>query len=88
MSPLRARRVVRGGLGEILAAEKYDLQLRLPKTDIVDVFDAIDSSGRNVRIRCDLLDTTAIHKDATGGILLARIFHAMHEISGLRPEKL
>lgn len=62
--------VLVGGLGEILAAEKYDLELRPPKTDIVDVFDAIDSSGRNIRIRCDLTDTTAIHQDATGGMLL------------------
>lgn len=62
--------VLVGGLGEILAAEKYDLELRPPKTDIVDVFDAVDSAGRNIRIRCDLTDTTAIHKDATGGMLL------------------
>ena len=62
--------VLVGGLGEILAAEKYDLELRPPKTDIMDVFDAIDSSGRNIRIRCDLTDTTAVHQDATGGMLL------------------
>ena len=67
LTPLQ---VLVGGLGEILAAEKYDLELREPKTDIVDVFDAIDSSGRNIRIRCDLTDSTAIHKDATGGLLL------------------
>ena len=63
--------VLVGGLGEILAAEKYDLELRPPKKDIVDVFDAVDSAGRNIRIRCDLTDTTTIHKDATGGMLLA-----------------
>jgi len=62
--------VLVGGLGEILAAEKYDLVLREPKTDIVHVFDASDSSGRNIRVRCDLTDTTTIHKDATGGMLL------------------
>ncbi|MFM6127676.1 MAG: DUF6998 domain-containing protein [Sphaerospermopsis kisseleviana] len=62
--------VLVGGLGEILAAEKYDLELQPPKTDIVHVFDAVDSSGRNIRIRCDLTDSTAIHKDATGGLLL------------------
>lgn len=61
--------VLVGGLGEILAAEKYDLELLPPKTDIADVFDAIDSQGRGIRIRCDLTDTAAIHKDATGGLL-------------------
>ena len=62
--------VLAGGLGEILAAEKYDLELRPPKKDIVDVFDAVDSAGRNIRIRCDLTDRTTSHKDATGGMLL------------------
>jgi len=62
--------VLVGGLGEILAAEKYDLELRPPKKDIVDVFDAVDSAGHSIRIRCDLSDTTTIHKDATGGMLL------------------
>lgn len=62
--------VLVGGLGEILAAEKYVLELLPPKADIADVFDAIDSQGRGIRIRCDLADAAAIHKDATGGMLL------------------
>lgn len=60
--------VLVGTLGEVLAAEKYDLDLLPPKTE---AFDAKDCLGRKVQIRCNQRNTTPIKKGATKGMFLA-----------------
>ena len=59
--------VLVGALGEVLAEEKYDLDLLPPKTG---TFDAIDCEGRKVQIRCNQQNTTPIKKAAPGQMLL------------------
>ena len=59
--------VLVGALGEVLAEEKYDLDLLPPKTGS---FDAIDCEGRKVQIRCNQQNTTPIKKAAPGQMLL------------------
>ena len=60
--------VLVGALGEVLAEEKYDLDLLPPKTG---TFDAIDCEGRKVQIRCNQQNTTPIKRGATKGMFLA-----------------
>ena len=60
--------VLVGALGEVLAEEKYDLDLLPPKTG---AFDAIDCEGRKVQIRCNQQNTTPIKRCATKGMFLA-----------------
>ena len=60
--------VLVGTLGEVLAEEKYDLELLPPKTKD---FDAVDCRGREVQIRCNQRNTTPIKNGATKGMLLA-----------------
>ena len=60
--------VLVGTLGEVLAEEKYDLDLLPPKTKD---FDAKDCRGREVQIRCNQRSTTPIRKGATKGMFLA-----------------
>ena len=57
-----------GTLGEVLAEEKYDLELLPPKTKD---FDAVDCRGREVQIRCNQRNTTPIKRGATKGMFLA-----------------
>jgi hypothetical protein len=57
-----------GTLGEVLAAEKYTLDLLPPKTK---AFDAEDRQGRKVQIRCNQRSTAPIKKGATKGMFLA-----------------
>ena len=57
-----------GTLGEVLAEEKYDLELLPPKTK---AFDATDCRGRKVQVRCNLGSTAPIKKGATKGMFLA-----------------
>ena len=59
--------VLVGALGEILAEEKYDLKLLPPKAQ---AFEAVDSLGRNVLIRCNQRNSTSIKKAAPGQMLL------------------
>ncbi len=61
-----------GTLGEVLAEEKYALDLLPPKTQ---AFDAKDCLGRKVQIRCNQRNTTPIRKGATKGMLLALKLH-------------
>jgi hypothetical protein len=60
--------VLVGALGEVLAEEKYDLDLLPPKTGALD---AIDCEGRKVQIRCNQQNTTPIKRSATRGMFLA-----------------
>ena len=60
--------VLVGALGEILAEEKYDLKLLPPKAQ---AFEAVDSLGRNVLIRCNQRNSTSIKKAARAQMLLA-----------------
>jgi hypothetical protein len=60
--------VLVGALGEVLAEEKYDLDLLPPKTGTLD---AIDCEGRKVQIRCNQQNTAPIKKGATKGMFLA-----------------
>ena len=60
--------VLVGTLGEVLAEEKYDLELLPPKTKD---FDAVDCEGRKVQIRCNQQNTTPIKRGATKGMFLA-----------------
>ena len=60
--------VLVGTLGEVLAEEKYDLDLLPPKTE---AFDATDRRGRKVQIHCNQRNTTPLKKGATKGMLLA-----------------
>ena len=55
-------------LGEVLAEEKYDIKLLPPKTQ---GFEAVDSLGRKVLIRCNQRNSTSIKKAARGQMLLA-----------------
>lgn len=57
-----------GTLGEVLAEEKYDLDLLPPKTKD---FDATDCRCRKVQIHCNQRNTTPINKSATKGMFLA-----------------
>jgi len=59
--------VLVGALGEVLAEEKYDLELLPPKAQ---PFEAVDSLGRNVLIRCNQRNSTSIKKAARGQMLL------------------
>jgi hypothetical protein len=60
--------VLVGTLGEVLAEEKYALDLLPPKTE---AFDAKDWLGRKVQIRCNQGNTAPIKKGATKGMFLA-----------------
>lgn len=60
--------VLVGTLGEVLAEEKYDLELLPPKTKD---FDAVDCRGREVQIRCNQQNPTPIKRGATKGMFLA-----------------
>ena len=60
--------VLVGTLGEVLAEEKYDLELLPPKTE---AFDATDCRRRKVQIRCNQGNTTPIKKGATRAMFLA-----------------
>ena len=55
-------------LGEVLAEEKYDLELLPPKTK---AFDATDCRGRKVQIRCNQRNTAPIKRGVTRGMFLA-----------------
>jgi hypothetical protein len=57
-----------GTLGEVLAEEKYELDLLPPKTKD---FDAKDCRGRRVQIRCNQRNTTPIKKGAKKDMILA-----------------
>ncbi len=57
-----------GTLGEVLAEEKYDLELLPPKTK---AFDATDCRGRKVQIRCNQRNTAPLKRGATKGMFLA-----------------
>ena len=59
--------VLVGALGEVLAEEKYDLELLPPKAQ---PFEAVDSLGRNVLIRCNQRNSTSIKKAAPWQMLL------------------
>jgi len=59
--------VLVGTLGEVLAEEKYDLELLPPKTQ---AFDAVDSRGRKVDIRCSQGNSALIKKNSARGVLL------------------
>ena len=50
-----------------MAEEKYDLKLLPPKAQ---AFEAVDSLGRNVLIRCNQRNSTSIKKAAPGQMLL------------------
>jgi len=60
--------VLVGTLGEVLAEEKYDLELLPPK---MQAFDALDCFGRKVQIRCNQRNATPIKKGPAGSMLLA-----------------
>ena len=60
--------VLVGTLAEVLAEEKYDLDLLPPRTE---AFDATDCRGRKVQIRCNQRNTTPIKKGATKDMFLA-----------------
>lgn len=64
--------VLVGTLGEVLAEEKYALNLLPPKTE---AFDAKDCLDRKVQIRCNQRNTTPIKKGATKGMFLALKLH-------------
>lgn len=55
-------------LGEVLAEEKYDLKLLPPKSQ---GFEAVDSLGRKVLIRCNQRNSTSVKKTARAQMLLA-----------------
>ena len=59
--------VLVGALGEVLAEQKYDLELLPPKTQ---AFDAVDGKGRKVEIRCSQGNSAMIKKGSAGGVLL------------------
>lgn len=61
-----------GTLGEVLAEEKYDLELLPPKTK---AFDATDCRGRKVQIRCNQRNTAPIKKGSTKEMFLALKLH-------------
>jgi len=60
--------VLVGALGEVLAEEKYDLELLPPKAQ---AFEVVDCLGRNVLIRCSQRNSTPIKRGATKGMFLA-----------------
>lgn len=60
--------VLVGTLGEVLAEEQYELELLPPKAQ---AFDAVDSLGRKVLIRCNQQKSTPIKKSERAQILLA-----------------
>ena len=60
--------VLVASLGEVLAEEKYDLELLPPKEQ---AFEAVDCLGRKVLIRCSQRNSTSIKKTARAQMLLA-----------------
>lgn len=60
--------VLVASLGEVLAEEKYDLELLPPKEQ---AFEAVDCLGRKVLIRCSQRNSTSIKKAARAQMLLA-----------------
>ena len=60
--------VLVASLGEVLAEEKYDLELLPPKAQ---AFEAVDCLGRKVLIRCSQRNSTSIKKAARAQMLLA-----------------
>ena len=59
--------VLVASLGEVLAEEKYDLELLPPK----EAFEAVDCLGRKVLIRCSQRNSTSVKKTARAQMLLA-----------------
>lgn len=60
--------VLVASLGEVLAEEKYNLELLPPKEQ---AFEAVDCLGRKVLIRCSQRNLTSIKKAARAQMLLA-----------------
>lgn len=60
--------VLVASLGEVLAEEKYDLELLPPKAQ---AFEAVDCLGSKVLIRCSQRNSTSIKKAARAQMLLA-----------------
>ena len=60
--------VLVSSLGEVLAEEKYDLELLPPKAQ---AFEAVDSLRRKVLIRCNQRHSTSIKNAARAQMLLA-----------------
>jgi len=56
-----------GTLGEVLAEQKYDLELLPPRTQ---AFDAVDGRGRKVDIRCSQGNFALIKKGSARGVVL------------------